>query len=1624
MSRFNGASCECWHWLAVFCFVLGSETARAEILVATRLTTALREGTNVLAAQAFHRARENGDFQFNAGLAAARLDLTPPVIIAVTPAPGTVTALGEITVTFSEAVSGVDEEDLLINHVPARRVTGGGAVYSFTFDPPARGMVQVSLAATHRIADFGATPNPFDHTVGASRWQYTLVDGIPPVVVQVHPPPAARPQHLTQVEVLFNEPVTGLDAADLLIEGQPAASVSGILAGPYVFEFPPTAEGVAGIAWAENHGIRDLAEPANGFEGRTWEYFVDASAPTGQVVLTEFCASNLNGLKDEDGDAEDWIELHNAGATAVNLAGWSLTDDADFPGKWTFPELNLPPGQYVVVFASGKDRRAAGTGARLHTNFKLGGDGEYLGLFDANAPRRVSSALAPKYPTQRNDYSFGLSSGASWQYFRTPSPGAANGTSRIGAALPKVQFSAERAFRDAPVDLTLTNADADAVIRYTTDGSEPTEGTGAIYAGPVRIERSLIVRAAAFKTNRLPSKVATHSYVFPDQVIRQSANPAGFPTNWGSTKITAGDYAMDPRIVDAPAYAARVRAGLRSLPVISLVMPVRDWFSPEHGIYSNGQLEGTNWERAASAELIEPDGRDGFQVDCGVRVQGGTSLQPWKSYKLSLRLNFRSDYGPARLEHRLFSDTPVTSFDTLVLDAGLNYAWHYGGASSASEQRHRAKYVQDQFVSDLQNAAGTPSFHGRWVNLFINGLYWGIYGLHENPNAAFAADYFGGDETEYDVLKHTGSTVQDGNALAWQAMMTVARRGLADPANYAALAGLVDLPALADYLLINFYVGNTDWPHHNWYAIRRRAPGALWRFHSWDAEQVLKGVNDDRTVVVDVDSPAELYSLLRKNAEFRLLFADRAHRHFFNGGILSVHPQHVIPDPVHPQWNRPADFFFRRVAEIQSAIAAESARWGDNQRPAQPYTPDVEWKAELDWMRGTYFPQRSAIVLNRLSAAGLYPKVAAPTLSQHGGYAPAGFELTLRAPAGEIFLTLDGTDPRVPRSGALSASAVKYGGSALVLTQDVIVKARVRSGSEWSALMEAVFQVARLRVPLLPTEIMYHPPGGNAFEFLELQNFGRVALDLSGHVLEGIGFMFPPGSEIGPGQVVVLASSLNSAAFAGRYPAVPVSGYFAGSLANGGESLALRDPQGQTIWQFEFDDASGWPVAADGAGASLELAEPESDLSNPVTWRASTAAGGTPGVWRQPVNGPVRLNEVLAAPTALGALDFVEIHNSGATDVALAGWQLTDRSGARAFSLPADARVAAGGFAVVWCDGHTNAGSWHAPFALDRDGDDVFLHDTDGHRVDALSFGPQADGFSLGRDSGGAWRLSQPTVAADNVAAPTAATSSLALNEWLANALPGDDDWLELFNRNPAAPVALKGMYIAADDTLFRIGTHAFVTPGGFLRLRLAGKSGGSHVGIKLSAAGDTIQLLDATGAPVDRVDFGAMAQDASMGRLPDGEPGIVVLAAQTPGAPNSQDPLATDRDGDGLPDGWEQANGQDPRSASGDDGAKGDPDADGQTNLQEFLAGTLPNDADSHLRLAAVKVAPGAVELEWKAVPGRRYAIEFCGKLPSADWLELTNLPPAETAGTIRVPLDLSGASGIRFLRLGVSLR
>src|SRR5688572_20863195 len=120
------------------------------------------------------------------------------------------------------------------------------------------------------------------------------------------------------------------------------------------------------------------------------------------VRITEFMAVNRTTLADEDGDFPDWIEIHNGGAALVNLAGWHLTDNSGNPDKWTFPSVNLAAGQWLVVFASNKDR--ANAGSPLHTDFQLGGDGGYLALLRPDLT--IASEFAD-YPDQVADVSYG-----------------------------------------------------------------------------------------------------------------------------------------------------------------------------------------------------------------------------------------------------------------------------------------------------------------------------------------------------------------------------------------------------------------------------------------------------------------------------------------------------------------------------------------------------------------------------------------------------------------------------------------------------------------------------------------------------------------------------------------------------------------------------------------------------------------------------------------------------------------------------------------------------------------------------------------------------------------------------------------------------------------------------------------------------------------------------------------------------------------------------------------------------------------------------------------------------------------------------------------------------------------
>ena len=246
-------------------------------------------------------------------------------IVSVDPPAGTVEALGSIMVTFSAPVGGVSPADFLINGIPASSVTGSGSSYNFSFKAPPFGPVSITWGPLHSIQDLSQPPVRFDASVAGANWNYALTDPRPPALVSVLPPPGVTLKHLGQVEIQFNRPVTGIDATDLLLNGLPALQVEGLGAGPYLFRFAPAGPGLAILKWAANTGIQTESEEPREFEGIGWTYPVSPLLPDRKLIIREILSENLSGLKDEDLDPEDWIELFNAGDTEVDLAGWSLS---------------------------------------------------------------------------------------------------------------------------------------------------------------------------------------------------------------------------------------------------------------------------------------------------------------------------------------------------------------------------------------------------------------------------------------------------------------------------------------------------------------------------------------------------------------------------------------------------------------------------------------------------------------------------------------------------------------------------------------------------------------------------------------------------------------------------------------------------------------------------------------------------------------------------------------------------------------------------------------------------------------------------------------------------------------------------------------------------------------------------------------------------------------------------------------------------------------------------------------------------------------------------------------------------------------------------------------------------
>jgi hypothetical protein len=550
-----------------------------------------------------------------------------------------------------------------------------------------------------------------------------------------------------------------------------------------------------------------------------------------EVVINEFLASNSSINTDPDFlSSADWIELYNPLDETIDLSGYFLTDNLDDPGKWKFPdEVLLQPDGFLVIWADGKDTSLTGH----HTNFKLSKDGEAIALYDISG--LIMDSVV--YGAQAQDISFGRQpdGGQDWYSFDVPSPGMSNTIDVYQKALNPV-FSLQPGFYTEGQVLNISSDDGLAVIRYTTNGDEPTESS-PVFTEPI----PLLSREgdpnvfSEIRTNKdpyhwLPDWIPPAGEIFKGNVIRARAFRSGYHPSDIITSTYFVDENMDNRYP--------------TIPVISINSDTRHLFNHETGIYVPGVYHKTgdngsgnyfqDWEKPAHIEFFEPGGTLGFSQDVGISIQGGTSpASPQKG----LHVIARAAYGKNRINYPLFENDPSSAKELTEFKRFIIRAWGSLITGSLLNDAYAHRLMAE---NDIDIQAYRP------VVVFINGEYWGLQSLREaNKNSWYYENHYDIDRDDpgYDILLHSESNgvpyayADEGDANHWNAMMNyINTHDMNQKGNYDYLKTQMDVDNFIAYMGHCIYVSKWDWPNNNDASWRPRTIDGRWRWIQFDME--------------------------------------------------------------------------------------------------------------------------------------------------------------------------------------------------------------------------------------------------------------------------------------------------------------------------------------------------------------------------------------------------------------------------------------------------------------------------------------------------------------------------------------------------------------------------------------------------------------------------------------------------------------------------------------------------------------------------------------------------------------------------------------------------------------------
>ena len=527
------------------------------------------------------------------------------------------------------------------------------------------------------------------------------------------------------------------------------------------------------------------------------------------------------------------------------------------------------------------------------------------------------------------------------------------------SALPLPAFSITSGVVQSPFSLEL-DAKKAASVYYTLDGTTPTPEKAQKYNGPISIETTTVVRACAADSSGRTGRIVSGAWIFLDQVAGQSL-PPNWPKSLSEADPTTGglrEFPLDPQLHSAESKVAPTGSdlvdSLKSAPIVVLSVDPDQLFG-EDGIYRKSSQVPA---RKVPAEVVWMDGTKGTSGSVG-RASLAVSGQSSRSHFVTLKHSLRVSLSQTTDVGEIFGK-PAFPCRQFLLRQPTQDSWAVGGPWNI--RRAGAKYVTDSWASAWLGSQGQQSLAHRWVHVFLNGTYWGVYDAVEQHDAAYGARHgFKGPIHLVEPDTETGSSnVRPiiGSATGWTETLQGLRQAMVGGAAttdkaWASAAANMDVPGFIDYMLWNWWLANGDWPARNWLASHG---GGKWSLLSWDAEMALPMDGDVPNMALRIEAdqrgPGAAFVLLCHWADFRRQVTQRLAALTADAGPLG-------PARISASWER-------ALGDFRPLALSESLRWGALYQ-VPPLAP-ADWEKAVARVSRKFLPERSATLVSEVNA--------------------------------------------------------------------------------------------------------------------------------------------------------------------------------------------------------------------------------------------------------------------------------------------------------------------------------------------------------------------------------------------------------------------------------------------------------------------------------------------------------------------------------------------------------------------------------------------------------------------------------------------------------------------------------